>query len=107
MSDEKIPLELNLEISQEFEHPTRLTKVVYAGFVPQHGMRIIDSEIFFRVRTTALAGLQNLKHVGYPIKNGKWVEGDRRAVLKLFPRNESEHKDSIEFFIKQGWKLER
>lgn len=107
MSTDKIPLELNLEISGNYKTPTRLVKVVYAGFVPQHGMEIMDSEIFFRVRTTALAGLQNLKHIAYPLRSGKFIEGNRRTVLKLFPRDDNEYRDSIEFFTKQGWKVER
>lgn len=104
---EKIPLELNLEIAGKSKFPIRLTKTLYTGFVPQHGMEVLDTEIFFRVRTTALAGLQTLKHTANPLTNGKWIEGNRRVVTKLFPKDDDEYREAIEFFTRQGWKIER
>lgn len=105
--DSKIPLELNIHITSRSNETIRLTKILYAGFVPQHGMEIMDTEIFFRVRTTALAGLQTLKHTAVPLRRGKFIEGNRRITSKLFPKDESLVRDSIEFFIKEGWTLER
>jgi len=105
--DFKIPLELNIHIASRSNETIRLTKILYVGFVPQHGMEIMDTEIFFRVRTTALAGLQTLKHTAVPLRRGKFIEGNRRIISKLFPKDESLVRDSVEFFIKEGWTLER
>jgi len=107
MNADKIPLELSIEISEKNRPFVRMTKVLYACFVPQHGMEIIDTEIFFKVRTTALAGLQTLKHTAFPLKRGKFIEGSRKVTSKLFPKDEDSFRESIEFFIKQGWKLEK
>lgn len=107
MTDEKIPLELNLEISGKDKNSIRLTKVLYTGFIPQHGMDVMDTEIIFRVRTIALAGLQTLKHTASPLRKGNWVEGSRKITCKLFPKDESQYIESVEYFTKQGWKIER
>lgn len=107
MSDEKIPLELSIELFGNDVTPTRLNKVVYAGFIPQNGMDILDTEIVFRVRTIALAGLQSLRHTASPLRKGKWIEGNRKVTNKLFPKDEQQYRESVEFFTKQGWKVER
>lgn len=110
MSADKIPLELNLEISsQQFlsESTIKLSKVLYAGFIPQHGMEIVDTEIIFKVRTIALAGLTSARHTANPLKKGKWVEGNRRVTGKLFPKDESQFREALEYFKKQGWKIEQ
>lgn len=107
MSTDKVPLELSLEIAGKSRFPIRLTKTLYAGFVPQHGMELLDTEIFFRVRTTALAGLHSLKHTANPLTKNNFIEGNRKITSKLFPKNDEELKESIEFFTKQGWKIER
>lgn len=110
MNSDKVPLELVLEIggiNENYNMPTRLVKVLYAGFIPQHGMQVMDTEIFFRVTTIALAGLQGLRHTASPLVKNNFIQGDRKTVLKLFPRNDNEYRDSVEFFIKQGWKVER
>jgi hypothetical protein len=110
ITTDKTPLELTLDI--ELQGATRsgrlrLTKTVYAGFVPQHGMELMDTEIFFRVRTTALAGLTGLKHTAIPLRSGKFIEGNRKIISKLFPKDEALLQEAIEFFTKQGWTVER
>lgn len=109
-TNDKVPLELNLDIelnSLSRNNRVRLVKTVYAGFVPQHGMELMDTEIFFRVRTTALAGLTGLKHTAIPLRSGKFIEGNRKIITKLFPKDEAMLQETIEFFTKQGWKAER
>jgi len=105
--DSKIPLELIVEINLANNQPLKLIKTVYTGFVPQHGMEIMDTEMFFRVRTTAMAGLQTLKHVALPLKKGRFIEGNRKITSKLFPKNDSQARESVEFFMKKGWTLEK
>lgn len=105
--ESKTPLELNIELSCSSREILRLKKVVYAGFTPQHGMEIMDTEIFFRVRTTALAGLQTLKHTAIPLRRGKFIEGNRRIISKMFPKDEILLRESVEFFIKEGWELDK
>lgn len=110
MSDEKIPLELQLEIagSQFLPQSTiRLSKILYAGFIPQHGMEIVDTEIIFQVRTIALAGLSSARYTANPLRNGRWIEGNRRVVGKLFPKDEQQFKEAVDYFAKQGWKVEQ
>ena len=109
--NERIPLELNLEIEMDTNRHiqrVRMTKTVYAGFIPQHGMEILDSEILFRVKTIALAGLQTLKHSATPLRQGRGqIQGSYKVVSKLRPKDEGSLKESIEFFTKKGWNLER
>ena len=104
---DKVPLELTIDL---FLSPSResirMRKVLYTGFVPQHGMEIIDTEIFFRVRTTASAGLHTLRHSGFPLRKGKFIEGSRKITTKLFPKDELQLRESVEFFSKQGWTIE-
>lgn len=107
MSDEKIPLELSLELGGNNKNTIRLNKIIYAGFTPQHGMDIMDTEIVFRVRTIALAGLQALRHTASPLRKGNWIEGSRKVTNKLFPKDEEQYKEALEFFTKQGWKVEQ
>lgn len=107
---DKIPLELNLDLELQGatrNNRMRLVKTLYASFVPQHGMELMDTEIFFRVRTTALAGLTGLRHTAIPLRSGKFIEGNRKIISKLFPKDEILLQESIEFFTKQGWKIER
>lgn len=104
---DKTPLELKIDISVNKEKSITLYKVLYVGFIPQHGMEVMDTEIFFRVRTTALAGLQTLKHTALPLRRGRFIEGNRRNTSKLFPKNEETLRDSVEFFLKEGWKIDR
>jgi len=104
---DKIPLELNMNISLNREKTITMNKILYVGFVPQHGMEILDTEMFFRVRTTAMAGLQTLKHTAIPLRRGKFIEGNRKITSKMFPKDEGALRDSIEFFLKEGWNLNR
>lgn len=109
MSADKFPLELKLEIlSPEFlpQLTIKMCKIVYAGFVPQHGMEIVDTEIIFKVRTIALAGLLSARYTANPSRKGKWIEGNRKVTSKLFPKDESQFREAIDFFRKQGWKVE-
>jgi hypothetical protein len=105
--DSKVPLELVLDICTRGNQIVRLVKTVYAGFVPQHGMEIMDTEIFFRVRTTAMAGLHTLRHTASPLRRGKFIEGNRKITSKLFPKDDGQVMESVEFFTKQGWTLDR
>lgn len=105
--DNKIPLELSIEVVGSYKLPVRLTKTLYAGFIPQHGMQILDTEIFFRVTTIATAGLQNLIHTATPLHKGNFIQGNRKIVSKLFPKNDQQFRESIEFFTKNGWKLDQ
>ncbi len=105
--DTKTPLELSIDINYGRNQYVTLIKTVYAGFIPQHGMEIIDTEIFFKVRTTALAGLQTLRHTATPLRRGKFIEGSRKVTSKLFPKDEGLLRESVEFFVKQGWELNR
>lgn len=105
---DKVPLQLMIDIIQnENKEIIKMQKTIYTGFVPQHGMEIIDTEIFFRVRTTANAGMESLRHSAVPLKRGKFIEGSRRITSKLFPRDQTHLRESVEFFLKQGWKLEK
>lgn len=111
LANDRIPLELNLEIEMDTTRNiqrVRMTKTVYAGFIPQHGMEILDSEIVFRVKTIALAGLQSLKHSATPLRQGRGqIQGSYKVVSKLRPRDEDTLRESVEFFTKKGWKLEQ
>ena len=105
---DKVPLELVIDICPKQNRETvTMVKTVYTGFVPQHGMEIIDTEIFFRVRTTANAGMQSLRHSGIPLRRGKFIEGNRIVTSRLFPKDEPQLRDSVEYFSKQGWRIER
>ena len=105
--DSKVPLELSVEIFFKQNQIVKMTKTVYAGFIPQHGMEIMDTEIFFRVRTTAMAGLHTLRHTAIPLKRGKFIEGNRKITSKLFPKDEISLREAVEFFTKQGWTLDK
>ena len=103
---DKIPLELFVDIKTSNNEFVRMRKVVYTGFIPQHGMEILDTEIFFKIRTTAMAGLQTLKHSAFPLRKGKFVEGNRKITSKLFPRDEGLLRDSVNFFSNNGWEIQ-
>lgn len=104
---DKTPLELSIDIKTKNSETIRMQKVIYTGFIPQHGMEIMDTELFFRVRTTALAGLQTLKHTAVPLRRGKFIEGSRKVVSKLFPKDDALLREALEFFSKNGWTIER
>lgn len=105
---DKVPLELFVDIrNTNSQRDLRLVKTVYAGFIPQHGMEIMDTEIVFRVRTTALAGMQALKHSAYPLRRGRLIEGNRKIISKMFPKDDTLFEESVKYFIKQGWKIEQ
>lgn len=105
--DSKTPLELNIEIVYVNSEVVKMKKVVYTGFIPQHGMEIMDTEMFFKVRTVAMAGLQTLKHTASPLRRGKFIEGSRMVTAKLFPKDQALVKECVEFFTKQGWIVEK
>lgn len=68
MSD-KTQLEFNLEIVEDTRNglkKVRMKKYMYANFIPQHGMEIVDSGVIFKVKSIALAGLSGLTHVALP-----------------------------------------
>lgn len=111
MEINKTPLELQLEIEMDTKkniRRVRLTKTVYACFIPQHGMEVLDTEIVFKVKTTALAGLHSLKHNATPLRYGKNnIQGSYRVVSKLHPKDEEQLSESLDYFSKQGWKIDR
>ena len=100
---EKRPIELSMELelrSREQNELLKLTKVVEANFVPQHGMVVMVDEIPFRVKTVALANLSGLKHVAYPVTT---------KGIKFISRNDSEKgrewfNSRSQHFTKLGWK---
>lgn len=101
MSDKRtVELTMELELrSREQSDVLKLTKVVEANFVPQHGMVLMVDEIPFRVKTLALANLSGLKHVAYPVttKGIKFVSRNDNAKGKDWFASRSEH------FKKLGW----
>ena len=101
MSDKRT-VELNMELelrSREQSDVLKLTKVVEANFVPQHGMVLMVDEIPFRVKTLALANLSGLKHVAYPVttKGIKFISRNDNSKGKDWFVSRSEH------FKKLGW----
>lgn len=102
MSDKR-PIELNMELelrAREDNDVLKLTKVVEANFIPQHGMVVMVDEIPFRVKTLALANLNGLKHVAYPVttKGIKFISRNDSQKGKEWFTSRSEH------FKKLGWK---
>lgn len=106
-TSDKTPLVLFIDIKTFNNDFIRMKKVLYTGFTPQHGMEVMDTEIFFKVRTTAMAGLQTLKHTAFPLTKGRFIEGNRKITSKFFPKDEGMLNDSINFFSKNGWTIER
>lgn len=99
---EKRPIELSMELelrSREQNELIKLTKVVEANFVPQHGMVVMVDEIPFRVKTLSLPGLTGLKHVAYPVttKGIKYISRNDSTKGKEWFGTRSEH------FKKLGW----
>lgn len=99
---EKRSIELSMELelrSREQNEVLKLTKVVEANFVPQHGMVVMVDEIPFRVKTLSLAGLAGLKHVAYPVttKGIKFVARNDATKGKDWFGSRTEH------FKKLGW----
>lgn len=104
MSDKR-PIELSMELelrSREDNELLKLTKVVEANFVPQHGMVVMVDEIPFRVKTISLAGLSGLKHVAYPVttKGIKFMSRNDGTKGKDWFSSRTEH------FKKLGWKAD-
>lgn len=102
MSDKR-PIELNMELelrARQDNDVLKLTKVVEANFVPQHGMVVMVDEIPFRVKTLALANLNGLTHVAYPVttKGIKFISRNDSHKGKEWFTSRSEH------FKKLGWK---
>ncbi len=102
MSDKR-PIELNMELelrARQDNDVLKLTKVVEANFVPQHGMVVMVDEIPFRVKTLALANLNGLTHVAYPVttKGIKFISRNDSQKGKEWFTSRSEH------FKKLGWK---
>lgn len=105
--NDKNRLDLFIELFLNKERVVTMTKTLYASFVPQHGMDILDTEIFFKVRTTSLAGLQALKHTASPLRKGGFIEGNRKITSKLFSKDQKMLEEAIEFFYKQGWVVQK
>ena len=102
MSDKR-PIELNMELelrARQDNDVLKLTKVVEANFIPQHGMVVMVDEIPFRVKTLALANLNGLTHVAYPVttKGIKFISRNDSQKGKEWFTSRSEH------FKKLGWK---
>lgn len=107
MSD-KYTIELSLEMRNSADYGyidnVYLTKNVEANFVPQHGMTIMIDEIPFKIKTIALAGLSGLSHVGYPVKGDWHLDFTTRNVSQ---RSKSQFQDRLNFFLKNGWKINK
>jgi hypothetical protein len=99
----KTQLELNLEIrvdGHDNKTAVKMRKYVETGFVPQHGMEIIDSGIVFRVRSIAMAGLSELKHVANPdFRNPQGLTRMSRTA------DEKWLSDKVNSFKNQGWSV--
>jgi hypothetical protein len=102
MSDKRtIELNLDLELRGREDHQNQtLVKTVETNFVPQHGMVVMVDEIPFRVKTIALANLNGLKHVAYPVttKGIKFISRNDSDKGRTWFDSRSEH------FKKLGWK---
>ena len=102
MSDKRtVELNMELEIRVNVDNQIlNLIKIVETNFVPQHGMVIMVDEIPFRVKTLALANLNGLKHVAYPVttKGIKFISRNDSQKGKEWFASRSEH------FKKLGWK---
>jgi hypothetical protein len=101
----KTQLELNLEIrvdGHDDKKEVKMRKYVETGFVPQHGMEIIDSGIVFRVKSIAMAGLQELKHIANP--DFRTPQGLRR-ISRMTDTDEKWLNDKINSFKNQGWSV--
>ena len=103
MSDKReIELNLDLELrARQDNEVLKLTKTVEANFVPQHGMVVMVDEIPFRVKTIALANLNGLKHVAFPVTT---------KGIKFISRTDTEKgrdwfSTRTEHFKRLGWKL--
>lgn len=99
----KTQLELNLELrvdSHDNKTAVKMRKYVETGFVPQHGMEIIDSGIAFRVKSIAMAGLQELKHVANPD-----YRSPQGLVRYTKITDEKWLSDKVNSFKNQGWSV--
>ena len=99
----KTQLELNLEIrvdGHDNKTTVKMRKYVETGFIPQHGMEIIDSGIVFRVKSIAMAGLLELKHVAIPdFRNPQGLARMTRTA------DEKWLSDKVNSFKNQGWSV--
>lgn len=99
----KTQLELNLEIrvdAHDNKTAVKMRKYVETGFIPQHGMEIVDSGIIFRVKSIAMAGLQELKHIANP--DFRTPQGLTRMSRTADTKWLSDKIDSLK---KQGWSV--
>ena len=102
----KSQLELNLELrvdSHDNKTTVKMRKYVETGFIPQHGMEIIDSGIAFRVKSIAMAGLQELKHVANP--DYRSPQGLVRFTGFTKAPDEKWLSDKVNSFKNQGWSV--
>ena len=100
---EKTQLEFSVEIindSRSGQKRIKLRKYMEAGFVPQHGMEILDSGILFRVKSIPLAGLTGLTHVAYPSP-----QENKRLFLRSEQPNEKWLNESVNSLKIQGWSV--
>jgi hypothetical protein len=99
----KSQLELNLELrvdSHDMKTTVKMRKYVETGFIPQHGMEIIDSGIAFRVKSIAMAGLQELKHVANPDYRSP------QGLVKITRApDEKWLNEKVNSFKNQGWSV--
>lgn len=99
----KTQLELNLEVradSHEMKTTVKMRKYVETGFIPQHGMEIIDSGIAFRVKSIAMAGLQELKHIANPD-----YRSPQGLVRITRTHDEKWLNEKVNSFKNQGWSV--
>lgn len=103
MSD-KTQIEFTLEIVEDTRDgikKVRMRKYMYANFVPQHGMEIVDSGVIFKVKSIALAGLSGLSHVAIPEHIRQNSHLHRRANYK----DEKWLANLVVTFKNQGWSV--
>lgn len=100
---EKTQLEFSVEIindTRSGQKRIKLRKYMEAGFVPQHGMEILDSGILFRVKSIPLAGLTGLTHIAYPSP-----QENKRLFLRSEQPNEKWLNECVNSLKVQGWSV--
>jgi hypothetical protein len=98
---QKHQIELTLEIynpSHTENLTVKLRKYLLAGFVPQHGMEIPDSGLVFKVRTVAMAGLNEVIFFGVPETKMGLVKRTKIPDTQWLT-------ERVSFFKNQGWSV--
>jgi hypothetical protein len=97
---QKHQIELTLEVrnlSHTEDLTIKLRKYVQAAFIPQHGMEIPDSGLVFKVRTVAMAGLNDIMFFGIPESKGL----EKRTKIP----DAQWFTERVSYFKNQGWSV--